>query len=110
MASCRVTCTDVRQPAGREAHVPAPTLRKCGPQTNILWLKLTDASNRTSWFPIQLGQFPWACADQLPASQIDNIAAHLAAHLTWIQQNLDAVWNLLRCQPPNQSTQKGNNP
>jgi hypothetical protein len=28
------------------------------PQTNILWLKLTDASNNTSWFPIQLGQFP----------------------------------------------------
>jgi hypothetical protein len=34
-------------------------------------------------------------------SQIDNIAAELAAHLGWIQQNPDAVWNLLpRRRPP----------
>jgi hypothetical protein len=27
------------------------------PQTNILWLKLTEASSDTSWFPIHLNQF-----------------------------------------------------
>jgi hypothetical protein len=37
---------------------PAPTLWKYDPGTNIPWLKLTDASNNTSWFPVQLGQFP----------------------------------------------------
>jgi hypothetical protein len=37
---------------------PAPTLWKYDPQTNILWLKLTDASSNTSWFPIQLSQLP----------------------------------------------------
>jgi hypothetical protein len=35
---------------------PAPTLWKYDPQTNILWLKLPDASSHTSWFPIQLDQ------------------------------------------------------
>ena len=35
-----------------------PTLWKCDPQTNILWLKLTDASSNTTWFPIHLRQFP----------------------------------------------------
>jgi hypothetical protein len=34
------------------------TLSKYDPQTNILWLKLTDASSNTSWFPIHLHQFP----------------------------------------------------
>lgn len=34
-------------------------------------------------------------------SQIDNIAAELAAHRAWIQQNPAAVWNLLsRRRPP----------
>jgi hypothetical protein len=44
----------------REARTynPAPTLWKYDPQTNILWLKLTDAASNTSWFPVQLGQFP----------------------------------------------------
>ncbi len=37
---------------------PAPTLWKYDPRTNILWLKLTDAASNTSWFPIQLNQFP----------------------------------------------------
>ena len=32
----------------------APTLWKYDPRTNILWLKLTDASSNTSWFPIHL--------------------------------------------------------
>jgi hypothetical protein len=37
---------------------PPPTLWRYDPQTNILWLKLTDASSNTSWFPINLTQFP----------------------------------------------------
>ena len=43
----------------REARTcfPAPTLWKYDPQTNILWLKLTDASSNTSWFPINLSRF-----------------------------------------------------
>jgi hypothetical protein len=45
-------------PQDARAYNAAPTLWKYDPQTNILWLKLTDASNNTSWFPIQLGQFP----------------------------------------------------
>jgi hypothetical protein len=28
-------------------------------------------------------------------SQIDNVAGELAAHLKWLRQNADAVWNLL---------------
>jgi len=35
----------------------APTLWKYDPQTNTLWLKLTDASSNTAWFPIQLNRF-----------------------------------------------------
>ena len=39
-------------PRDARTYTPAPTLWKYGPQTNILWLKLTDASSNTSWFPI----------------------------------------------------------
>jgi hypothetical protein len=45
-------------PRDARTYNPAPTLWKYDPQTNILWLKLTDASSNTSWFPIQLGRFP----------------------------------------------------
>jgi hypothetical protein len=37
---------------------PAPTLWKHDPQTNTLWLKLTDASSDISWFPINLTRYP----------------------------------------------------
>ena len=40
-------------PQDARTYNPAPTLWKYDPQTNILWLKLTDASSNTSWFPIQ---------------------------------------------------------
>ena len=30
---------------------------KYDPQTNTLWLKLTDASSNTRWFPIHLSEF-----------------------------------------------------
>ena len=36
----------------------APTTWKYDPRANILWLKLTDASGNTAWFPIHLNQFP----------------------------------------------------
>jgi hypothetical protein len=42
-------CLDERGVRGRP--------RKYDPQTNILWLKLTEASSDTSWFPIPLNQF-----------------------------------------------------
>jgi hypothetical protein len=45
-------------PQDARTYNPAPTLWKYDPQTNILWLKLTDASSNTSWFPIQLSQYP----------------------------------------------------
>ena len=46
------------QPGDARTYNPVPTLWKCDPQTNILWLKLTDASSNTTWFPIHLRQFP----------------------------------------------------
>jgi hypothetical protein len=45
-------------PQDARTYNPAPTLWKYDPQTNILWVKLTDASSNTSWFPVQLGRFP----------------------------------------------------
>jgi hypothetical protein len=45
-------------PQDARTYNATPTLWKYDPQTNILWVKLTDASNNASWFPIQLGQFP----------------------------------------------------
>jgi hypothetical protein len=45
-------------PRDARTYNPAPTQWKYDPQTNILWLKLTDASDNTSWFPVQLGRFP----------------------------------------------------
>ena len=45
-------------PGDARTYSPSPTLWRYDPQTNILWLKLTDASSNTSWFPIQLNQFP----------------------------------------------------
>lgn len=45
-------------PRDARTYNAAPTLRKYDPQTNILWLKLTDASSNTAWFPIHLNQFP----------------------------------------------------
>jgi hypothetical protein len=44
-------------PQDARTYNPAPTLWKYDPQTNTLWLKLTDASSNTSWFPIHLNQF-----------------------------------------------------
>jgi hypothetical protein len=41
-------------PRDARTYDPAPTLWKYDPQANILWLKLTDASSNTSWFPINL--------------------------------------------------------
>jgi hypothetical protein len=45
-------------PRDAMTYNPAPTLWKYDPQANILWLKLTDASDNTSWFLIQLSQLP----------------------------------------------------
>ena len=45
-------------PQDARIYNSAPTLWKYDPQTNILWLKLTDASSNTSWFPIHLARFP----------------------------------------------------
>jgi hypothetical protein len=45
-------------PQDARTYNAAPTLWKYDPQTNILWLKLTDASNNTSWFPINLTGTP----------------------------------------------------
>ena len=45
-------------PRDPRIYDPAPTLWKYDPQSNILWLKLTDASSNTSWFPIRLAQSP----------------------------------------------------
>jgi len=45
-------------PLDARTYDPAPTLWKYDPQTNILRVKLTDASSNTSWFPIHLNQFP----------------------------------------------------
>jgi hypothetical protein len=39
-------------PRDARTYNPAPALWRYDPQTNILWLKLTDASSNTSWFPI----------------------------------------------------------
>jgi hypothetical protein len=47
-------------PGDARTYNPAPTLWKYDPQTNILRLKLTDASSNTAWFPVQLGRFPSA--------------------------------------------------
>jgi hypothetical protein len=44
-------------PQDARIYNPAPTLWKYDPQTNILWLKLTDASSNTAWFPVQLSRF-----------------------------------------------------
>jgi hypothetical protein len=58
-----VTTIDDR-PAWRRCSQDRPTALFGGnpseydPQANTLWLKLTDASNNTSWFPIQLSQYP----------------------------------------------------
>jgi hypothetical protein len=53
-------------PRDARTYNPAPTLWKYDPQTNILWLKLTDASTNTAWFPINLTRFP---------QSVDNIGA-----------------------------------
>jgi hypothetical protein len=45
-------------PRDARTYNPAPTLWKYDPQANILWLKLTDASSNTSWFPINLMRYP----------------------------------------------------
>jgi hypothetical protein len=45
-------------PRNARTYNAAPTLWKYDPQTNTLWLKLTDASSNTAWFTVQLGQFP----------------------------------------------------
>jgi hypothetical protein len=45
-------------PRDARTYNPAPTLWKYDPQTNILWLKLTDASSNNSLFPINLTRFP----------------------------------------------------
>ena len=44
------------EPQDARTYNPAPTLWRYDPQTNILWLKLTDASSNTSWFPLHLNQ------------------------------------------------------
>jgi hypothetical protein len=36
-------------PQDARTYNPAPTQWKYDPQTNILWLKLVDASSNTSW-------------------------------------------------------------
>ena len=46
---------------------PAPTLWKYDPRTNTPWLKLTDASSNTAWFPINLNQFPQSVVMNGPA-------------------------------------------
>jgi hypothetical protein len=43
-------------PQDARTYNPAPTLWKYDAQTNILWLKLTDAASNTSWFPLHLNQ------------------------------------------------------
>jgi hypothetical protein len=45
-------------PGDARTYNPSPTLWKYDPQTNTLWLKLTDASSNTSWFPINLTRYP----------------------------------------------------
>jgi hypothetical protein len=45
-------------PQDARIYNSAPTLWKYDPQTNILWLKLTDAASNTAWFPIHLARFP----------------------------------------------------
>jgi hypothetical protein len=46
-------------PRDARTYNAAPTLWKYDPQTNILWLKLTDGSSNTAWFPIHPGpQYP----------------------------------------------------
>jgi hypothetical protein len=45
-------------PQDARTYNSAPTLWKYEPQTNILWVKLTDASGDTSWFPIHLTRYP----------------------------------------------------
>jgi hypothetical protein len=45
-------------PRDARTYNPAPTLWKYDPQTNSLWLKLTDASSNTAWFKIPLDTFP----------------------------------------------------
>jgi hypothetical protein len=46
-------------PRNERTYNAAPTLWKYDAQANVLWLKLTDASSNTAWFPIHLGpQFP----------------------------------------------------
>ena len=45
-------------PQDARTYNPASTLWKYDPQADILWLKLTDASSNTSWFPTHLNQLP----------------------------------------------------
>ena len=45
-------------PQDARTYNSAPTLWKHDPQANILWVKLTDASSNTLWFPIHLDHFP----------------------------------------------------
>jgi hypothetical protein len=58
-----VTAIDDR-PASRRCFQDRPAAPFGGnpsaydPRTHILWLKLTDASDNTLWFPINLTQFP----------------------------------------------------
>ena len=58
-STIRSKITDAEpNPRDGSTYNPAPTLWRYDAQTNILWLKLPDASSNTSWFPIQLDQFP----------------------------------------------------
>jgi hypothetical protein len=45
-------------PKDARIYNAVPTLWKYDPQTNALWLKVTDASSNTAWFPVQLNAFP----------------------------------------------------
>jgi len=45
-------------PRDARTYDPAPMLWKYDPQSNTLWLKLTDTSSNTAWFPINLTRFP----------------------------------------------------
>jgi|GEM_PF-1756950 len=45
-------------PRDARTYNPAPTLWKYDPQTNILWLKLTDALDNASWFPSSSASSP----------------------------------------------------
>ena len=45
-------------PRDATTYDAAPTLWKYDPHANILWVKLTDTSSNTAWFPIHLSRYP----------------------------------------------------